>query len=317
MLRWGAKIAAFHALSWMPAAQHGYHLLQKNLTGSTIPTLQNVRQKLEVGMTYLPYLHRLDKTFGLDQLSHIDIGAGWMPVIPLLLYSLGVKRQLLCDVYPHIDAATVAEVVRVLREILPSTHVHTEGQLRRLPPLIEPHQSVTDYFCQLGMHYVVPYTPRVFQDMRGPKLITCTQVFPHLNTADLGELLRAVSLALAEGGLFVTTAHLYDLHADWDASISAYNKWRYSDWVWEHVINSRFMSFNRLTASDYRRLFESLGFDCLMFDVTAPSAQELRQVEDFPVHPAFHHKPKEELASSHLFVAAQIRDEIHASSCVS
>ena len=42
--------------------------------------------------------------------------------------------------------------------------------------------------------------------------------------------------------------------------ISKYNNLRYSPWVWENVVNSRLMSFNRLKAPDYRAALEQAGF---------------------------------------------------------
>lgn len=308
-MRWLFKVAAFKALSLVLGGKFAYSIIQKKLLRSVLPTRERVMQKFQVGMDYLEFLKQLFKLHQLRQAIHINIGSGWIPTIPLLFYSVGVERQVLCDIRRNLDIEIVSDVVQTFREIARERSASERGNFQRVPPLVEQGEGLDDYFARLGTTYVVPYESHDFLRERGYKLITCTQVLLYLNKEQLNSLFQMIASGLAgDGGIFIATVHLYDLYSNFDRSISRYNKWRYSDFTWERVINSKLMSFNRLTASDYRQLLENYGFEILEFRVTEPTASDLEVLRRTAIHEKFRHIPESELAATHLFFAAKLKD---------
>src|SRR5919108_314274 len=115
-MRWFVKAAAFNVLSAAPAGERLYHLLQDRVTRSTRVTEEGLRERIDLADWYLDVLEA-ERPRGLDGLRHVDIGAGWMPTIPLVFYAAGVDRQVLCDISRHLRIERVAEVVRAVRDL--------------------------------------------------------------------------------------------------------------------------------------------------------------------------------------------------------
>ena len=296
LLPWQIKVAGFKLLSLLPAGEFLYEAVQQHLTRSTVPTPPTVQQKLEVGRAYLKLLEKLNRRELLSNATHIDIGCGWMPTIPLLFYALGCDRQLLCDIRRNFTALTVPGTVEIVRRLLSSSSLYADLPLRRLPPPYPPDGEAEEYLAGLGMSYVAPYR---LQDLvrPSPLLVTCTQVLMYLTPSEVRELLRALARNLVAGDLFIVGVKCYDLYSDCDPGLSPYNKWTYSPLVWESFINSRLMSFNRLTAADYRRLLLECGFQLLFFEETRPTPAELEGLRSLRIHASFQHVPREELAA--------------------
>jgi SAM-dependent methyltransferase len=301
-MRWVTKAVAFKLLSGLPGGYIIYRFAQRWITRSTVPTPGRILQKAQVGAQYLAALEALAPSRGLANVTHVDIGAGWMPTIPILFWTLGCDRQLLCDVYPNIDVFTLAGTVRCFRKLA------NEGRFprspMRLPRDVAPGETVQGYLSELGIRYSAPYDPSEIPAEPGWKLITCTQVLLHLRAAALPALFRAVAQALRGGGLFLATIRLYDLWSDFDPRVSAYNKFRYSDFIWERVLCSRLMYYNRLTVSDYRAAAAAAGLRILELRCEEPSEADIEELRKVRVHRKFCGVPEKELACRHLFIAA-------------
>jgi hypothetical protein len=303
LLPWQIKVAGFKLMSLLPAGELLYQAVQQHLTRSTVPTPPTVQQKLEVGRAYLNLLEKFDRQELLAHATHIDIGCGWMPTIPLLFYALGCDHQLLCDVRRNFTAVTVRGTVEIVRRLLSGPLPYAGLPPRRLPPPFPPGGEAEDYLASLGMSYVAPY--RLEDLVRpSPLLVTCTQVLIYLAPSAVRELLLALAGTLTAGDLFIVGVKCYDLYSDCDPGLSPYNKWTYSPLVWESFINSRLMSFNRLTAADYQRLLLECGFQLLFFEQTGPTPAELEGLRGLRIHASFQHVPREELAAKEFLAVA-------------
>ena len=64
------------------------------------------------------------------------------------------------------------------------------------------------------------------------------------------------------------------------SGIQPHNHLRYSPRVWNGIINTPLMSYNRLKAPDYRALVEEAGFAIRHFEVEPGSAADLASNED-------------------------------------
>jgi hypothetical protein len=303
-MRWLLKVGAFKVLGALPGGEAIYHFLQQKVTHSIAVTDERVSQKIQVGMEYLDFVDRVFNVQDFSGITQVDIGAGWMPTIPLLFHSVGFERQLLCDIRRHMRLGVVSDVICSFRRVA-SRERRVAARCRRMPALIAPGDTLDAYFKRIGIRYIAPYTINdVLQDEH-PKLITCTQVLMHLNKDQISAMLQMIASFLKHGGIFVTTIHLYDLWSDFDHSLSHYHKWKYSNFVWEKLINSRMISFNRLTASDYKKLFERNGFEIIDLRVDEPTAADLDELNSIKVHKQFSQVPQRELAARELFMVAK------------
>src|SRR5919109_173215 len=300
-MRWFVKAAAFNVLSAAPAGERLYHLLQDRVTRSTRVTEEGLRERIDLADWYLDVLEA-ERPRGLDGLRHVDIGAGWMPTIPLVFYAAGVDRQVLCDISRHLRIERVAEVVRAVRD-LAGHEPRLAARASRLPPDVEPEQTLEDYLGALGIEYVAPYR---LEDLArpGPTIYTCTGVLLHLRDDEIAGLLRAVAAELDGDGLLCGEVPLWDVYAYVDPSISPYNKWRSSDFVGGRLLTPRLSPFNRLTLGDYRRLFEASGLEIVRLEPSRPTPADMAAARRAPLAPPFRSVPPAELAVSRFVFAA-------------
>lgn len=298
-MRWVAKAAAFKVLSGVPGGEAVYHFLQDHVLTTTRLTEGSLLHHVQLAERYLDTLDGIDPA----QLHHVDLGAGWLPTVPVVFYSAGVERQTLLDVTRHMALPRVKELVEAIRA-LPDERPELTRRWRRMAPDPEAGTTLDGYFAQLGMRYVAPYKPDELRGLQAD-VVTCTGVLLHISGPAIRTLLDGVAAGLREGGYFIAYVPLHDVYARFDPSISPFNKWRHSRFVWERLVDSRLMSFNRLTAADYRRVVEDAGLQIVRFETTPPSPQDAKALEQVRLHPDFADRPHEELLPSSLVLVAR------------
>jgi SAM-dependent methyltransferase len=298
-MRWIAKAAAFKILSGVPGGEVAYHFLQDHVLRTSRLTEPSLLHHIRLAERYLDALDGTD----LARLHHVDLGAGWLPTVPVVFYSAGVERQTLFDVTRHMALPRVRRLVEAFRR-LPDEWRELTLRWLRVPPDPEADTTLDAYLAQLGMRYAAPYTLEELQRQQAD-VVTCTGVLLHLREETIRTLLDAVAAGLREGGHFIAYVPLHDVYARFDPSISPYNKWRHSRFVWERVVDSRMMSFNRLTATDYHRLVEEAGLEIVHFETTPPSQKDAETLPRIKLHSEFAARASEEFLPSSLILVAR------------
>jgi hypothetical protein len=302
-MRWIIKAAGFKALS-LPGGASIYGRLGASLRPGR--KVASARAPIDLGSIYLQESSRyLGEGGRPDRLMHIDIGAGWAPYIPLLLYCAGVERQLLCDIRPLMTMESVMRAVHVFNDAVYERKDLIEG-LQRIAPYPGRDESLKGYLQRLGMRYKAPYSLGDLSHAGGPKLITCTGVLMYLREEHLRVLFSEVARALAaSNGAFCASVNLTDVaYAPFDRSLSPYHKWRHSASTWNLVLNSRLMHQNRLVPSDYRKLLREAGFEVPGWRLERPTDAGLRDFRSKRPHPDFRSVPEDELAARKLIFTA-------------
>jgi hypothetical protein len=196
--------------------------------------------------------------------------------------------------------------MRVFRDIVTDPAWAHRSELKRLPEW-RPNEARTrdELFHELGLTYAAPYFHLREELAEKVDFVTSTQVLYYIPRVPLRHCIEFVCSILKRGGLFLAMVHLKDEYAAVDSTITKYNNLLYSPWVWEHIFNSRMMSYNRLKAPDYRELLEKTGFCIRHFEIDEATGEDLRELETIRVHPHFAKYSKRDLAAKHLFFAAE------------
>jgi SAM-dependent methyltransferase len=300
-MKWWIKIAGFQTLSLVPGGSQLYRWAQENLTGSIVPTVERVRQKLGVGLGYWEVLRSVRLEDRLLRGRHLDLGSGWHPTIPLLFHALGCPEQILTDVVPVMTRETARQTSSTFLQVLPSATSSLSLRSDRLRQL-ESYGWPSWPPRELGWEYHAPYMDWLASQNSTLDLVTSTQALLHVPPATIREIFRLVVRALKPGAVFMATIHLRDLFADGDSSITPYNHLQYSPRFWGRCINSPLMSYNRLKAPDYRALLEEAGLRLLSFEVEPGQPALLEKIR---IHPSFAGYSREDLAAHHLFFSGQ------------
>lgn len=295
---WRMKAILYKLLSVTPFASSWYSFAQRYLTKSVKVTPERVLQKVDVAKEYWAILQRHMPDYRAGELVHVDLGAGWMPVIPFYFYSKGISSQVLLDVRYNLQRESVFETVRMFNLLVGQW---SQGTEQRTLPSMARDERIDVYFSRLGIRYCAPYRLEDILSIRGQKVVTCTQVLMHILPDDLRTICAGIRKSLSVGGgLFVASVYLYDLFADSDPSIPKFNKFKYSDFMWDRIISSRFFRYNRLVAADYRRLLEDAGFEICEFNVSAPLQDDLHELRTMKLASRFRQIPVEQLAGRNL-----------------
>lgn len=307
-MNWFIKALSFKVMSVVPGGASLYRYVQWNWTKSIVATKVRVGQKIDVGMSYINWL--LANGFSLERIRkmrHLDLGAGWHPSIPLLFYRMGMRNQVLADVAPLLSRSTFVDALSLCEDILSDTSheacQHFDGASY---PQVLPSDEFADLTQKFSMTYHAPYFDWVSESSESVDLVTCTQVFMHLDREILESCFAMMFRVLKPGGIFMSPVHLFDIYSNSDSDISIYNHLKYSSSFWNSVVNSELMPFGRLKSPDFREALEKAGFEILTFDITRGSEEEKASLKDLPVHSEFSQRyDLDVLSEKHLFFVAR------------
>jgi hypothetical protein len=300
-MNWFVKCMAFQVLGRVPGGWALYHAGQRRLTGSTRQTDSRLLGKIGQTVRYWNWLEANLPAGRLAAAAHLELGSGWLPSVPMTFHALGVPRQYLVDIAPHMEPEAVIETAEIFRAVAPQAGV----KFARLPVVPARGQSLAATLEPLGMVYAAPYDELARKIAGQVDFTTATQMLYHLDLKTLKMVLSTVHGLLKPGGYFMALQHLRQTFDGLDSRTSQFYSLRYSEWFWENIINSPMMSYNRLRASDYRGLLEQAGFEVAHFDVEPGRPEDFALLEQARIHPMFARYSREELAARGLFFAAR------------
>ena len=241
----------------------------------------NTYQALEQGLRQVRLLR--DAGANLSG-SVLELGTGWLPVVPLLFYLAGANRLLLTDIHRLMDERTIEEAKRVLRE----SAAKVAGELGLSESLLRARldrPSPYDYF--------VPWSPHDLTDASVDVVISRT-VLEHIPADVLESYMPEFARILRPGGMM---CHLIDNSDHWqhhDKQLSRLHFLRYEDGLlWRMLCVRR--SQNRLRHGDYMKLFERHGFVPLFVE-GEPDARSVEDLKSLPLASRFRGRDAADLA---------------------
>jgi hypothetical protein len=277
MMRFLAKVAVQRLLAALPGGERLYSLAQNHATRSALPDPGTLTDKASLARLYA----EMARTHGNDLNDcspHLDIGAGWHPIIPLVLRELGVTEHLLVDIRPLLRPADLASVMRGLGMAVPD-NLSPEAPLERL-----------------GMRYHAPALPPYPVADGSMGLVTCSRVLNYPPPAAVRAIHTEAARVLKPGGLYAAAVGLVDYYAASDPSLPKFNFLRYSHATWKRVYDNPFTPMNRLRAADHRRLLDGLPFDVLEWRIEGGGPEDMMELERSRPHAEWRRLPDEDLA---------------------
>jgi Methyltransferase domain len=215
----------------------------------------------------------------------LEVGTGWLPIIPMLFRIAGATRIVLADIERLMDAHTIGEAARLISdqaELIAEGLGLTVDEVRA--KAVEPFQPA----------YNVPWKP---SDIRPASvdIIVSRTVFEHIPPEALAYYLTAFHQLLRPGGMM---CHFIDHSDHWqhhDAGLSRINMLRYEDSIWWRLM-CRHEYMNRLRHSDYVALFEEHGWETVGVEaiIDEKAAADLRSLR---LAARFRDRPAEDLAT--------------------
>lgn len=244
----------------------------------------------------IEYAGKLAADVGLHRLQGaiaVEIGTGWVPVVPAGLHLLGVRSVYSFDLSRHLQPDMVAPMVRQLVNCVPDLVRRSGASAGTIHERLRALGSddPDDLLRQMGFSYHAPTDfSRSGLAAGSIDIVYSNLVLEHVTPGALGEILREARRVLKPGGLMWHNVDFTDHYSHTFTSLSPMNFLRYGQGFWD-VASNDILYMNRLRRVDYARAFEDAGFECvkeLQYQMTADEPM-------VKVHPDFARYPEDEL----------------------
>lgn len=227
----------------------------------------------------------------LDGASIVEIGTGWVPVVPLLLHAMGARNIVTFDLNRHLQADLTMRAIGLLPECLSDIHrrtgVDTGPMLDRLNRLASA-KSLTQALSMANIDYRAPAdASKSWLPRKSVDILYSNLVLEHIPVEPLKAIHLEARRILAPGGVCWHNIDYSDHYAATHSGLSEINFLRYSRRFWERVGNNDILYQNRLRRSAHLGLMQECGFEVLKcVDHHSPSAQ-VALATGFSAHPEF------------------------------
>jgi hypothetical protein len=242
----------------------------------------------------------------------LELGAGWQPTIPVLLYLAGARHILMTDIKRSLGPITVGSAVRQyiehserLAEMVGRPADAVRSDLAKLLP--NDPDRWQSCFEHSGLTYLAPL------DLAGDSLpeksidvIFSNSVLNFVPVAMLKRMIAQMRRMLAVNGVCCHNITIGDEFTVADPNITIANPIRFSKRQWRFWGQNRILHQNRLRPSDYVKLFEQAGFVIESCDIEADEAV-LPRLKDMSIHHDFQQYPPLELAARHAKIIARAK----------
>jgi SAM-dependent methyltransferase len=307
-LNWKVKANTLAVLSRMPGGRRLYHALQARLNARKKDDDNFLSRALEVV--------EMIQAAGADPRrgKYLEIGSGWRPFVPFLLYLAGAEQIITYDVnrwlnqvYALQTFAALASRVGLIAERLKLDVADLQKRLDAVGSLPSDlggllHGMHIDYRCPADARS----TGLPAQSM---DFMVSSNVLAHIPPEILRGIHREGFRVLRPGGLVVHRSNLDDHFSYVDDSITKANFLRFSEAQWRWYGGTGLGYHNRLRGVQHRRLLEEAGFQVLSErERVDPRSLEALQTGAVPVHPDFASFTPEEMAASYLWIVCKRPD---------
>jgi len=308
-MNWKLKAHGLAVLSRMPGGKSLYHGLQKWMGTNKLDAGEYTQRAIEI-----PELIRQCSKNPCGG-TYLEIGTGWRPFLPFLLYLIGARKIITLDVNPWLSNAYVAETYRALAGQLPEIASRLgllDDELRERYQAGMPHADDMHALlraCNIIYKYPADATQTGLPN-QSVDFVVSSNVLEHVAPEVLQALHRESLRILAPDGTIVHRFNPEDHFKDVDKSITAANFLQYSPGQWFWYGGSGLAYHNRLRCVQHRALLEEAGLSVRVARIRtdARSLQAIKNGE-LSVHSDFSHFSPEELAADYMWVAATRPEE--------
>lgn len=238
----------------------------------------------------------------------VEIGAGWHPILPALLFGMGARSIVMTDLTRHMTGPLVDATIKYLlanSQEFADVAGCSEGTMhRRWSALLPGHRRWTDVWQSQGITYRAPLDfVRGRLPLESADLVFSNSCLNYVPAPVLRGVMTASLRLLRPGGFIAHNIHVYDDLAGHDPSIRPWNFLCYSEEEWQRLGNCRAHYQNRLRPRDYAELATGTGM-VVLYDERVPLETSPADRDRLALHPDFRRLPIDEINCSHYLLVA-------------
>lgn len=307
MPHWLIKSGMQHGISWLPASEFWYELVQRHLTRSALLSESGFETRVQEAARYLE-LFRNHQPAAPQDFTALEVGTGWYPTFPLAFYLCGATEIWTFDIAGYVRRERLALVLDffcaaaergTLKQLLPAVRPDRIARLRELRASAR-QESPAQCLARLNIHLKVQDASETGLPAHSVDFIFSIGVLEYVPRSVLPRLLAEFRRVASARSLMAHGLDLADEFAKFDSNITDFNFLRFSErqWRWR---NSPITPNNRLRVPDYRELIERAGFLIQAEENRLGSPEELRQI---PLAQEFRHYAPADLLVLYSLITA-------------
>jgi SAM-dependent methyltransferase len=196
-----------------------------------------------------------------------EVGAGWMPVLPLCFAVAGARTCHTLDLTRHLDTRLTARAITRLRVHLPRIATAAGIGVDEVQARYEHVSAAPDVATALeraGIRYHAPEdAAHTGLEDRSIDVVFSNSVLEHVPSEDIAAILRESNRILKADGVSLHSVNCGDHYAYFDRSITPINYLKFSDRQWR-MWNNRLLYQNRLRPVDFLQIAEAAGLEIVL-----------------------------------------------------
>lgn len=263
---WRIRALLLRAFAALPGGYFIYQLLQRYLGTHCNPKFYSMKleQTATIAATVLSHGGEIQNA------AIVEVGTGWVPVVPLLLSLLGAREVHTFDLHRHILPTLVTRALQWMRRnrhevakvFSPRCTEEAVGQFAQAR--LEKCQSASEILMASRIYYHAPWDATATQlPAHSVNIHYSVSVLEHVPQTTIHGLLREARRLLTDGGLSIHLIDPSDHFSHHDRSISSINMLQFDEGMWQRISGHYLAFHNRLRVPDYELIFRNCGFDIL------------------------------------------------------
>lgn len=299
MSKWILKAIVQKGISFLPFSQKINFFFQKYVTRGVYLSDEYFEDRL---IHCREHYKQFRKYSSVNNFSHLEIGTGWYPVVPVGIFLYGAGSITTVDLNRLSNPELTHTTLRKFLEY------HNNGKLEKLLPgileerlkivLAEAENPSADFYNLLDNHnitYMVMDARKLHLTDASVDLITSNNTFEHIYPEVLEDILKEFKRLGKSGGVMSHAIDLSDHFAHMDKSITVYNFLNFSDAQWKCIDNS-VQPQNRMRIYNYCEMYAKQNIPVTEVINREINMDDYRKVN---VNEKFLSHPSEENAVSH------------------
>ncbi|GJM35009.1 MAG: hypothetical protein DHS20C18_40100 [Saprospiraceae bacterium] len=309
MKKWKLKAIIQKLISFLPYKHRINYLFQKYITRGVRLSDGYFEDRLIHLSHHLEFYQ--DQKGSNQNISTLELGTGWYPVVPIGLFLSGVGTIYTIDISKLMNKERVVTTVRKFLNSRQTKKLDGIGDLQearwdRLLHIDRHSQqlSFSEILEVLQIRYLVTDARQIPLPDHSIDFITSNNTFEHVYPEILASILTEFKRIIKTDGLMSHFIDMSDHFAHLDQQITIYNFLQFTNQQW-HWIDNSIQPQNRWRISHYRTLYQQLGIPISKEFNRDGDIEALRQIK---VADAFAQFSEKDLAVSHSYVVSKIEE---------
>lgn len=236
--------------------------------------------------------------YAIDGADLLELGSGWLPLIPLLLRCAGAKSVILTDTIRLMDRKLLERaaeyVIANIQQVEDATGVGSNVIRARLAVALESGTTFDAALAKCGFRYLVPFRPEELAS-QSCDIILSRAVLEHVPERGLRQIMVEFRRIIRTTGAMY---HFIDHSDHWehhDKSISRINFLKYGNLTWKILSFPSGSYQNRLRRYQYIEIITASGFE-IASERSSTQPATIEALKTLPLAKRFRDIPAEELA---------------------